>query len=139
MKVPTTAELLQLSLISKSELLRNVLADISQACLPSCYATNTVETLKSLLPIPEAIILLHSDVIVMKLTACTQHKIPYKTYIWIFRTSTLKITKIMLFCNLFMERPSYNIVSLLAGSNHYGIAGFYALQAMEVGLLVRVT
>ena len=26
----------------------------------------------------------HSDVIVIKLTAGTQHKIPYKTYIWIF-------------------------------------------------------
>jgi len=48
----------------------------------------------------------HSDVIVIKLTAGTQHKIPYKTYIWIFHT--LKITKIMLFRNLSMERPSYN-------------------------------
>jgi len=26
---------------------------------------------------------------------------------------------------------------LLTGSNHYGIAGFYSLQAMEAGLLVR--
>jgi len=26
----------------------------------------------------------------------------------------------------------------VTGSNHYGIAGFYALQAMEVGLLVRL-
>jgi len=47
----------------------------------------------------------HSDVIVIKLTAGTQHKIPYKMCIWIFHT--LKITKIMLFCILFMERPSY--------------------------------
>jgi len=45
----------------------------------------------------------HSDVIVIKLTAGTQHKIPYKTYIWIFSY----FTEIMLFCNLFMERPSY--------------------------------
>ena len=28
----------------------------------------------------------HRDVIVIKLTAGTQHKIPYKTYIWIFHT-----------------------------------------------------
>jgi len=55
----------------------------------------------------------HTDVIVIKLTAGTQHKIPYKTYIWIFHT--WKITKIMLFCNLFMERPSY--ILLLPESN----------------------
>jgi len=29
--------------------------------------------------------------------------------------------------------------TLWTGSNHYGIAGFYSLQAMEAGLLVSIT
>jgi len=45
----------------------------------------------------------HSDVMVIKLTADTQHKIPYKTYIWIF--SLWKLPKLCCFVTYLWNDP----------------------------------